>query len=236
MTRLRPPGKKTITSVRTERVRSPLSLFDAREGLLECVLFAFAQSGLVEQVAENELAPVALRFDEPRRAVVRLRASSVSCSLRVPSVPMRVSSLVTPVFESDCASSTFSRNSLICARSGESRLPSSFWLPSEKVFDFARECPRPEPGTGRRGFSWRLEQFDFFAQVLAFVVQFGFELADARMQRGFIWLSCNRDRREVPQYRRSASRLPPCVPEPGIRIPRARMRQPAPAPTCPEWQ
>ena len=35
---------------------------DAGEGLLEGVLFAFAQAGLVEQIAEDEFAPVALRL------------------------------------------------------------------------------------------------------------------------------------------------------------------------------
>ena len=32
------------------------------EGFLEAVLFAFAQAGFLEQVAEDELAPVALGF------------------------------------------------------------------------------------------------------------------------------------------------------------------------------
>jgi hypothetical protein len=35
---------------------------DAGEGLLEGVLFAFAKAGFVEQIAEDELAPIALRF------------------------------------------------------------------------------------------------------------------------------------------------------------------------------
>ena len=36
--------------------------FNAGEGLLEDVLLAFAQARLVEQIAENEFAPVALRL------------------------------------------------------------------------------------------------------------------------------------------------------------------------------
>ena len=48
--------------VGADRTRALSAFPFDREGLLECVLLAFAQACLVEQVAKNEFAPVALRF------------------------------------------------------------------------------------------------------------------------------------------------------------------------------
>ena len=76
-----------------------------------------------------------------RRAVARLCASSVSAWFSDPSVPIRVLSSVTPVLESTLVCSTFSRNSLICVLSGSSRVPNSFWLPSENALDFSSRIP-----------------------------------------------------------------------------------------------
>ena len=61
MTRLRPPGKED-NDVGANGAR-PFAVFAFnREGLLEDVLLALAQAGFVEQVAEDEFAPVALGF------------------------------------------------------------------------------------------------------------------------------------------------------------------------------
>src|SRR6185369_10945533 len=48
--------------VGADRTRAFSAFAFDRERLLESVLFAFTQSRLVEQVAKNEFAPVALRF------------------------------------------------------------------------------------------------------------------------------------------------------------------------------
>ena len=109
----------------------------AGEVLLEAVLLAFAKAGLFQQIAKDELAPVALGLWRAAQGGGQILRFFGKLLVQAPQAsPIRPRASATPVLESLCACSTFSRNSLICVLSGSSSVPSSFWLPSEKVFDF----------------------------------------------------------------------------------------------------
>jgi hypothetical protein len=93
-----PPAGQVHDHVRDGRLALPI-LF-ARiysKSLLKAVLLPFAQPGLFQQSRKMNSPQSPCAFDEPLSAVVRLCASSVSCWFSPPSVPISVSSLVTPV-------------------------------------------------------------------------------------------------------------------------------------------
>ena len=144
------------------------------ERLLECCTASPSRRPALSSRSRRMNSPQSpCAFAEPRKAVDRLRASSVSCWLSVPSVPMRVSSSCDAGLRIALRLlhffAEFVESGLAAARAG---CPVLSGCLQRRFSICSRGCRRPGSGIDSQGLLGVFQQSHLFRQVLPLVVEF----------------------------------------------------------------
>ena len=140
--------------------------FGAVRRLLHVKLLALAQPGFFNEIAHDELAPVALALGGAAKRSGEIAGFLGELPVHAVQVTDEAFYVSTPTLESLCVSSTFLRNSLICSRSGTSRSSRSFLLASVKALDFSSTiCDASVWNWSESVFFRCVEQGELFRQV-----------------------------------------------------------------------